>query len=122
MRITSENRKLTPTSGVIKYLGLHLDKKLTWKDHVDKKKEEIKLRTRKMHWLLGRKIYLSTSNKLLLYKTIVKPMRTYGLWGCTKESNTAVIQRLQNKCLRNITKTENVELVIEVQNYSKRHS
>ena len=31
-------------------------------------------------------------------------MRTYGiqLWGCTKQSKTDIIQRLQNKVLRNI--------------------
>jgi hypothetical protein len=43
-------------------------------------------------------------NKLVLYKQILKPVWTYGiqLWGRTKPSNTAVIQRFQNKVLRNI--------------------
>jgi hypothetical protein len=36
-----------------------------------------------MYWLLGRQSQLSTTNKLLLYKTILKPIWTYGiqLWG-----------------------------------------
>jgi len=35
---------------------------------------------------------------------ILKPVWTYGLqlWGCTKQSNIDIIQRLQNKVLRNI--------------------
>jgi hypothetical protein len=32
-----------------------------------------------MHWLLGRKSQLSTNNKLLLYKTILKLIWTYGI-------------------------------------------
>jgi hypothetical protein len=32
-----------------------------------------------MYWLLGQKSRLSLSNKLLLYKTIFKPIWTYGI-------------------------------------------
>jgi hypothetical protein len=44
--------------------------------------------------------------KLLLYKCIIKPIWTYGiqLWGCTKPSNTKIIQTLQSKFLRSVTK------------------
>jgi hypothetical protein len=37
----------------------------------------------KIYWLLGRRSRLSLSNKLLLYKSILKPIWTYGiqLWG-----------------------------------------
>jgi hypothetical protein len=47
---------------------------------------------------------MSTHNKLVLYKQILKPVWTYGvqLWGCTKPSNITVIQRFQNRVLRNI--------------------
>jgi len=53
---------------------------------------------------MGRRSALSTHNKLVLYKQILKPVWTYGiqLWGCTKPGSTAVIQRFQNKVLRNI--------------------
>jgi hypothetical protein len=58
-----------------------------------------------MSWLLGRKSKLSIENKLLLYKCIIKPIWTYGvqLWGCTKPSNTKIIQRFESKVLRLIT-------------------
>jgi len=40
----------------------------------------------------------------MLYKQILKPVWTYGiqLWEGTKQSNIIIIQRLQNKVLRNI--------------------
>jgi hypothetical protein len=57
-----------------------------------------------MYWLMGRRSALTTHNKLVLYKQILKPVWTYGiqLWGCTKPSNIAIIQRFQNKVLRAI--------------------
>jgi len=45
---------------------------------------------------------LTTENKLLMYKAILKPIWSYGvqLWGCAKPSNTKIIQRIQSKILR----------------------
>jgi len=49
-------------------------------------------------------IPLSINNKLLLYKTVIEPIWTYGLelWGCASKSNIAIIQRFQSKLLRAI--------------------
>lgn len=47
-----------------------------------------------MYWLLGRNFKLSTYNKLLLYKQILKLTWTY--------CNSKIISRFQNKLLRNI--------------------
>jgi hypothetical protein len=57
-----------------------------------------------MHWLLGRKSRLSLSNKILLYKTILKPIWTYGiqLWGTASTSNVEILERFQSKALREI--------------------
>jgi hypothetical protein len=57
-----------------------------------------------MYWLMERRSALSTHNKLVLYKQILKPVWTYGiqLFGCRKPSNPAIIQRFQNKVLRNV--------------------
>lgn len=93
-----------PIANTAKYLGIHLDARLRWKVHVKKKREELGLRYKKMYWLLGRNSKLSMYNKLLLYKQILKPVWMYGaqLWGCASKSNILVIQRFQNKVLRNI--------------------
>src|SRR5215475_2440421 len=57
-----------------------------------------------IYWVMGRQSAMSTHNKLVLYKQILKPVWTYGiqLWGCTKPSNIAIIQRFQNRVLRNV--------------------
>ena len=83
---------------------MSLDAKLRWKAHVKKKRKVLGLKYKKVYWLVGRRSALSIHNKLMLYKQILKPVWTYGiqLWGCTKQSNSDIIQRLQNKVLRNI--------------------
>jgi hypothetical protein len=78
--------------------------KLCWKAHVMKEREELGLKYKKMYWLTERRSALSIHNKLMLYAQILKPVWTDGiqLWGCTKQSNIDIIQRFQNKVLRNI--------------------
>jgi hypothetical protein len=56
-------------------------------------------------FLFGRlKSKLSTSNKLLIYKTILKPIWTYGiqLCGTASTTNIEILERLQSKALRMI--------------------
>lgn len=94
-----------PQQTKVKYLGLHLDRRLTWKNHIEAKRNQIKITFSKMYWLMGRKSQLTLDNKVLLYKAIIKPIWTYGiqLWGSTSASNRELLQRTQAKVLRSIT-------------------
>ena len=53
-----------PHSNSGKYLGMTLDAKLRWKEHVKKKKQELDLKFSKMYRLIGRNSKLSTHYKL----------------------------------------------------------
>lgn len=103
--VTLNNNQL-PQVTEVKYLGMHLDSKLTWKSHIWTKRQQLNLKTVKLNWLLGYNSKLSTNNKLLLYKSILKPIWTYGLqlWGSASSSNLGIIQRYQSKTLRKIVK------------------
>jgi len=81
-----------------------MDKRLTWNPHTRLKRTELKQRFNLLYRLLGRHSKLSLTNKVLIYKTILRPMWTYGieLWGSTKPSNAQRIQSLQSKILRTI--------------------
>jgi hypothetical protein len=89
----------------VKYLGLHLDQKLTWKNHIKAKRRQLDLKLKNMYWLMNKKSKLSIKNKLTIYKAILKPVWTYAieLWGCSKPSNTKILQTYQSQTLRMIT-------------------
>ncbi len=89
----------------VKYLGLYLDRRLTWKKHIEMKRKQIKIKFSKLYWMVGRNSKLSLDCKLLLYKSIIMPIWTYGiqLWGTTSASNKDLLQRTQSKILRCIT-------------------
>jgi len=99
------NQSTIPQTDTVKYLGLHFDKRLTWREHVTKTRKYLDLKTREMIWLIGKHSPLSLTNKLLIYKTVLKPIWTYGLaiWGCAAASSLSIIQRYQTKILWQIT-------------------
>jgi hypothetical protein len=98
---SNKNEQL-PEKEEVKYLGLHLDRRLTWHKHIFVKRKQLVITLTKMYWLPGRKLKLSTNNKLLLYKAILKPIWTYGiqLWGTASTSNIEILERFQSKTLR----------------------
>ena len=93
-----------PFSDTVRYLGFLLDRRLTWNPHTRLKRQELNRRYGQLYRLLNRKSKLSGENKLLIYKTILKPIWTYGLelWGTAKFSNIKRIQSFQSKVLRTI--------------------
>lgn len=99
------NNTELPIGNTVKYLGMHLDQKLTWKVHITKKRKQVKLKVKELHWLIGRKSPLTLNNKLLLYKSIIKPIWTYGIeiWGCASKSSQAILQKAQSSILRMMT-------------------
>jgi hypothetical protein len=81
------NNTVIPQSPTAKYLGLHLDSRLTWPQHLAKKRKQIDLKVKDLYWVIGRKSPTLLESKVLLYKTIIKPIWTHGikLWGCASK-------------------------------------
>ena len=97
--VVTINGTQLPVKNEVKYLGLILDQKLTWRPHITAKKTQINLKLRQMNWLFGRTSKLTIGNKLLLYKAIIKPIWSYGvqLWGCAKPSNNKSYKEYSQK-------------------------
>jgi hypothetical protein len=96
------NNVQLPCADQVKYLGLHLDRKLTCHHHIFTKRKQLGLTLTNIYWLLGRSSRLSIPNKLLFYKSFFIPIWTYGiqLWGTASTSNIEILERSQSKALR----------------------
>lgn len=92
-----------PSSPSVKYLGLTLDQRLTWAQHIREKRLSLSNRLRMLKNLIANKS-TPINIKLLMYKTLLKPIWTYGLqlWGNAKKSNLNKIQAFQNMTLRKL--------------------
>ncbi|GBN41971.1 RNA-directed DNA polymerase from mobile element jockey [Araneus ventricosus] len=71
------HRRAIPWSDGTKYLGVILDKRLTFKKHIDTNRQKVSAIKSILYPLIGRKSKLSLSNKLLLYKSLVRPVMSY---------------------------------------------
>jgi hypothetical protein len=63
-----------PQAEEVKYVGLHLDCRLTWCNHIFAKRKQLGIMLTKMYWLLGPQAKPTTSSKLLAYKVVLKPI------------------------------------------------
>lgn len=89
-------------SNEIKYLGVLLDKKLLFQTHIDYTKERAQKLIRILYSLINRKSKLNLKNKMLIYKSIFKPMLLYAcsVWGECANCHKNKLQVTQNKCLK----------------------
>lgn len=91
-----------PWSDTAKYLGLILDKKMTFGKHIDFVIDKTNKAMMLLYSLINRNSALSTDNKLLLYKVALRPIFTYG---CPVYASAAIthqkkLQTIQNKLLK----------------------
>lgn len=88
----------------VKYLGLILDKKLTYQKHITYAVDKANKAARIFYSMLNRRSQLNRENKILLYKVAIRPILAYGcqIFQNAAESHIKRIQRFQNKMLRTI--------------------
>ena len=98
------NNTIIPSKDSVRYLGMTLDRRLTWKKHISEKTKQLKEKLRKFYWLTGRRSKLNIQNKITLYKAVIEPVWTYGiqLWGTASNSNIEILQRFESKTLRSL--------------------
>lgn len=88
------------------YLGITLDQNLTFGPHIDKIQKKTNKVIGSLYSLIGRKSTLSINGKNTIYKTIIRPVITYGaaIYKYMAKTHHIKLQRIQNKCLKIINK------------------
>lgn len=94
--------KWSPCDQAVKYLGMYLDKKLTFGFHINKKLNECYTRLGMLYPVINRKSKLKLKCSILIYKSIIRPIIMYAcvIWGTASETQIKKVQTFQNKVLR----------------------
>ena len=72
MKLPSNNAQPIPQSEEVKYLGIHLDKRLAWETYIFTKRKALGIKLRILHWLFIPNSKLLLENKILIYKNTSK--------------------------------------------------
>lgn len=93
-------------SNEVKYLGLLLDDKLTFRNHIDGIQAKCNKYIKCLYPLINRKSKLCLKNKLLIFKQIFRPAMLYAvpIWSSCCNTRKKALQRIQNKILKMILK------------------
>ena len=85
-----------------KYLGVHIDQNLDWKEHIKYVASKV---SRAFSFLKYAKNLVPSITLINLYKRIVEPHFRYccSVWGCCSSTEKNRLQRLQNRAARIIT-------------------
>lgn len=88
----------------MKYLGVYLDNRLTFRDHINYVLEKSNVAIRTLYSMLNRKSRLQRDCKLLLYKVAIRPILTYAspVLNDVAHTHKRKLQIAQNKTLKMI--------------------
>lgn len=90
----------------VRWLGVWFDRRLTWADHIKTKTAEGYQRLGKLFPLLNKKSSLRMKAAVLIHKTILLPIITYGcpVWMAAANTHLNKLEVFQSKVLRIITR------------------
>jgi hypothetical protein len=96
------NKEIIPWETSYKYLGVILDSKLTWKQHILTVAKRARAAQGTLKPFLNYHSRLSPKTKLLLYKSFIRPIMTYGsaVWGTAAIAHLRNLQVIQNNILK----------------------
>lgn len=98
-----ENQPIQWTESA-KYLGITMDRKLLFRDHITNVINKAKTVKRQLYCLIGRNSKLNLRLKVQIYKQYIRPILLYSspTWCCAANTHVKKIQTLQNITLRQI--------------------
>lgn len=113
----------------VKYLGITFASKLTFGEHIANTINKATKCFRALHPMLAHTSQLTTENKILIYKSVVRPIMSYGcpIWSTAAHTHTKQFTTLQNKILKSIfnlhrrTPTAFIEKITNICRFDNNH-
>lgn len=92
----------------VKYLGVTFDKRISFIQHLTTAINKVYMARNKLYPLLNRNSTIKTETKIILYKTIIRPILSYAApaWNNVTNAQYARLQITQNRLLRLITNSD----------------
>lgn len=86
----------------VKYLGVHIDRKLSFKQHIDITCDKSMKCIRSLYPILCKNSKLNHKNKMLVFKMCIRPVLMYAcpVWKTTPKTYIKKLQIIQNKALK----------------------
>lgn len=102
--VLKSQRDTIKWSKQVNYLGIHFDRKLTFMQHITASLIKANRCYRALYTMLARKSRLSTSNKHLIYTSVIRPILAYAapVWATAACSHIRKMNILQNKIVKTI--------------------
>lgn len=93
-------------SNSVRYLGVFLNKRLTFSDHVTHIIKKMNVAIKLLYPIINRKSELNFSNKITILKTVFQSIALYAcpVWGTCAKTHIGKIQICQNKILKMMLK------------------
>ena len=110
------NNQVVESSDSVQYLGMIIDKKLTFKKHIDKLRVKGEKALRILSYMSGTNWGLSVKHRKLIFKNFILPKITYGeeIFSQAPKSYLKSLDTVQNQALRIISrnlKKTNIEIL-----------
>lgn len=99
--VTIRNSNI-PWQNSVKYLGITIDKSVTFKSHIDEISEKALKFFAILYPLLNRKSYLNSANKIRIFRAMIQSilLSACPVWGNCANYHLERLQIIQNKCLK----------------------
>lgn len=111
----------------VQYLGITLDSKLTFQEHITNTVNKANKCFRALYPLLAPKSQMSVPNKTLIFAQVIRPILSYGspVWSSAALTHTHKLNVMQNKIIKTIyklpirTPSTIVEQISKIQPFNK---
>lgn len=93
-----------PWTTTARYLGVTIDSRLTWKQHIREVRNKVQARVSTLYPILNAKSTLHPRVGIKVYQTLIRPIMEYAspVWVYAADTHLKTLVAIERKCLRRV--------------------